>query len=253
MLKKPDRRRPASLDLNSNTGSSPRLGALNKSLISSRRSGTSPGIGTGTFTSPGTPNYRQVGAAMQKGWSSERVPLHVNTTRKQVGGAMLPFNNGRTLPSKWEDAERWILSPVSGDGVGRALVPPHHKRPKSKSGPLGPPGVAYYSMYSPAVQMFEGRNTGNFAAASSFSAGVVSDDALTIRAGGHDGVVPARAEPSMARSASVHGCSEMQSLPSMPAQGLDSVSHDIRFSQSPMIFDFYIFIYELMLKNDFKG
>ncbi|XP_025983617.1 uncharacterized protein [Glycine max] len=32
-------------------------------------------------------------------------------TQKHV----FPFNNGKTLPSKWEDAERWIISPVSAD------------------------------------------------------------------------------------------------------------------------------------------
>ena len=41
---------------------------------------------------------------------------------------MLPFNNGRTLPSKWEDAERW--------------------------------GIMYYLLYS---QIFDGGIVGNFA------------------------------------------------------------------------------------------
>ncbi|KAJ3695900.1 hypothetical protein LUZ60_001277 [Juncus effusus] len=77
---------------------------------------------SGTFPSPGTPNYTRYG------WSSERVPLK-NTT-------VLPFNHGKKLPSKWEDAEKWILSPVSG--ANRTPGPPaHHRRPKSKSGPLG--------------------------------------------------------------------------------------------------------------------
>ncbi|KAB1220233.1 hypothetical protein CJ030_MR3G017057 [Morella rubra] len=148
LSKKPDRRRPASLDLNNvaATSSSPRLGTMKKSsALSSRRSGT--------FPSPGTPNYRQVGMGMQKGWSSERVPSHTSANRRQaVNSALLPFNNGRsTLPSKWEDAERWIFSPVSGDGVARPSFQPPQRRPKSKSGPLGPPGIAYYSLYSPAM------------------------------------------------------------------------------------------------------
>ncbi|XP_061343208.1 uncharacterized protein LOC133289309 [Gastrolobium bilobum] len=217
-------KKPAPLDLNNATGSSPRLGTVKKSSFSSRRSGTA------TFPSPVTPNYR---VAMQKGWSSERVPSHTSATRKHVGAALLPFNNGRTLPSKWEDAERWILSPVSGDGIGRASLPPPQRKPKSKSGPLGPPGIAYYSLYSPAMPMFERGNAGNFMAASPFSAGVISADGFTTSSTGHGGVLPTRTEPCMARSVSVHGCcSGMQSQPSKPAQedkfdGLKDVGTDV--------------------------
>ncbi|KAJ7966610.1 Remorin [Quillaja saponaria] len=203
---KTDWRRPASLDLN-NAASSPRLGTLKKSLISSRRSGT--------FASPGTPNYRQTSVAMQKGWSSERVPLHTNASRKQASSALLPFNNGRTLPSKWEDAERWILSPVSGDGTVRTALPQPLRRPKSKSGPLGPPGIAYHSLYSPAIPMFEGQNAGNFMASSPFSAGVVAADGLAVNSIGHSGLFPTWVEPCMARSISVHGCTEMQNQSSL--------------------------------------
>ncbi|MCI03640.1 remorin family protein, partial [Trifolium medium] len=114
LFKKQDRRRPASLDLNNanaigTVSVSPRLGvgAMKKSTVVSRRSGS--GTGTGTFPSPGTPNYRhcQGGVAMQKGWSSERVPSHTSGARKQVGNGAgtLCLSNGRTLPSKWEDAE----------------------------------------------------------------------------------------------------------------------------------------------------
>ncbi|XP_058725152.1 uncharacterized protein LOC131596508 [Vicia villosa] len=220
LFKKQDRRRPASLDLNNGnaigTVSSPRLGigAMKKSTLPSRKSGT----GTGTFPSPGTPNYRhcQGGVAMQKGWSSERVPS--SGVRKQVGNgaAALCLSNGRTLPSKWEDAERWILSPVSGDTAGRALVPQPLRRPKSKSGPLGPPGVAYYSLYSPAGHYFDG---GSFMSASPFSAAVnASADGFTNSSGGNGGVLPARTDPCMARSVSVHGCSQMQGESSIPTR-----------------------------------
>lgn len=231
LYKKHDRRRPASLDLNNAIGngnvSSPRLelGAMKKSTLCTRRSGS--GCGNGNFPSPGTPNYLHATVAMQKGWSSERVPLHTSAARKQVGAALLPFNNGRTLPSKWEDAERWILSPVSGDGgTGRASFPAPQRRPKSKSGPLGPPGaaaVAYYSMYSPAVPLFEGANSRSFMAASPFSAAVsvpaAAADGLTASSGGSCGVLSTRTDPCMARSVSVHGCSQMHSQSSLPAQG----------------------------------
>lgn len=228
LLKKHDRRRPASLDLNNAVGngnvSSPRLGlgAMKKSTVCSRRSGS----GSANFPSPGTPNYLHAGAAMQKGWCSERVPLHTSAARKQVGSALLPFNNGRTLPSKWDDAERWILSPVSGDSTGRASLPAPQRRPKSKSGPLGPPGaaaVAYYSLYSPAAPLFDGGNSGSFMAASPFSAAVsvsAAADGLMASSGGSCGEVPTRTDPCMARSVSVHGCSQMQSQSSLPAQGL---------------------------------
>ncbi|KAK9269827.1 hypothetical protein L1049_025400 [Liquidambar formosana] len=222
LLKKQDRRRPASLDLNNNvTGNSPRLGAMKKSSVSSRRSGT--------FPSPTTPNYRHTSVGIQKGWSSERVPLPNNGNRRHVSAALLPFNNGRTLPSKWEDAERWIFSPVSGDGVVRPSFPPPQRRPKSKSGPLGPPGIAYYSLYSPAMPMFEGGNAGNFMASSPFSTGVIAADGLAIHCGGRGRTFPARTEPCMARSASVHGCSELLSQSSLPgSQGTDEKLDDVK-------------------------
>ena len=222
ITKKPDRRRPASLDLNNVvTSSSPRLGNMKKSIACSSRK-------SGTFPSPGTPNYLNQyhsSVGMQKGWSSERVPLPNNSNRRQVmnttGAAVLPYNNnGRTLPSKWEDAERWIFSPVSGDGVVRSSIQPAQRRPKSKSGPLGPPGVAYYSLYSPGMQVFDGGNAGNFVAGSPFSAGVIAADGLGIRSHGSHGVsFPMRTEPCMARSVSVHGCSEMVAQSSLPSQG----------------------------------
>ncbi|CAN1274068.1 Remorin 4.1 [Linum perenne] len=104
------------------------------------------------------------------------------------GAAFFPYNNGRALPSKWEDAERWIFSPVSGDGMMRT-------RPKSKSGPLGPPGVAYYSLFSPAVPSIDGGNMRNFTVGSPFSAGVMGADGLTSRANFHGVAFPFRTEP----------------------------------------------------------
>ncbi|KAK6130890.1 hypothetical protein DH2020_035365 [Rehmannia glutinosa] len=215
LLKKTDRRRPASLDLNNSVNnavnsSSPRL-IMNKQSATSRK--------TNTFPSPGTPNYRQTSVGIQKGWSSERVPLHTNANRRNVNNntPLLPYNNGRTLPSKWEDAERWIFSPVSGDGAVRTSVQQTQRRPKSKSGPLGPPGVAYYQMFSPAAPMFEGGHNGKLIANSPFSAGVMNADGLSIRYGGCEGSgnFLLGAEPCMARSISIHGCSEMLSQSSL--------------------------------------
>lgn len=208
-----DRRRPASLDLNNNvTAISPRLGTMKKTFVSSQRSGT--------FPSPGTPNYRHGSVGIQKGWSSERVPPPNNGNRRHVGASVLPFNNGRTLPSKWEDAERWIFSPVAaGDGVVRPSFQQPQRRPKAKSGPLGPPGIAYYSLYSPAIPVFDGGNNGNvgnFMAGSPFSAGVIAADGYSIRCGGREKTFPVRMEPCMARSASVHGCSEVLNQLALP-------------------------------------
>ncbi|CAL8996357.1 unnamed protein product [Prunus brigantina] len=199
--KKLDRPRPVSLDLNNASVSSPRLGNIKKSSMASRKSGN--------FPSPGTPSYRNTSLGVQKGWSSERVPAPTNVGRKNTTGSMLPFNNGRTLPSKWEDAERWIFSPVQGDGVVRPSCQQTQRRPKSKSGPLGPPGVAYYSLYSPAMPMFDGTNVSNFMAASPFSAGVISADGSAFHSGAQNGAFTTRAEPCIARSVSVHGCSEV--------------------------------------------
>ncbi|KAJ4967586.1 hypothetical protein NE237_019435 [Protea cynaroides] len=187
---------------------------MKQSTVSSRRSGV--------FPSPGTPNYRHGSVGMQKGWSSERVPLPVNGSRRYATTAFLPFNSGRTLPSKWEDAERWIFSPISGDGVSRSSLPHPQRRPKSKSGPLGPPGIAYYSTYSPSMPMSEGGNVGNFMASSPFSAGTLVADGFSGRCVGSGsgvgggGPLPAAAEPCIMRSASVHGCSDMLSQFSLP-------------------------------------
>ncbi|KAJ6685890.1 hypothetical protein OIU79_015825 [Salix purpurea] len=219
ITKKRDRRRPASLDLNNVvTSPSPRWGNMKRSIVYSSRK-------SGTFLSPGTPNYHS-SVGMQKGWSSERVPLPNNSNRRQVmnatAAAVSPFNtntnnNGRALPSKWEDAERWIVSPVSGDGVVRSSIQPAQRRPKSKSGPLGPPGIAYYSLYSPAMQVFDGRNMGNFIAGSPFSAGVIAADGLAVKSNGSHGVAfPMRKEPCMARSVSLHA--EMLTQSSLPSQ-----------------------------------
>lgn len=109
---------------------------------------------SGLKKSPWTPNY-------QKGWSSERAPLPFNGRQRYLC-------NGRALPSKWEDAERWIGSPVSVDGNGRLLLPSYYRRPKSKSGPLGP--------HSSLIPCFDSDRVVNVAASSPFLAGVLVAD-----------------------------------------------------------------------------
>ncbi|KAK9163340.1 hypothetical protein Syun_004242 [Stephania yunnanensis] len=166
---------------------------------------------TGACLSPGTPNYWHSSGGMPKGWSSERVPLPTNGGWRNVGVAVLPFYNGRTLPSKWEDAERWICSPVGGDGVNRSSVQLPHRRPKAKSGPLGPPGMALCSTYSPAVPTFGGRGVGNLATNSPFSAGVLAvNDLPDMGDGGNTDCGESHSvhgEACKLRSASIHGWS----------------------------------------------
>ncbi|GMI82640.1 hypothetical protein like AT1G45207 [Hibiscus trionum] len=212
LLKNPDRQRPASFDLNNVSGLSPRLGAVKKNSGVTRK--------LGAFPSPGTPNYNHHSSfGMQKGWSSERVPLHNNGGRRQGNAAgLLAFNNGRTLPSKWEDAERWICSPVSGETGARQSIVAPQRRPKSKSGPLGPPGIAYYSLYSPALQVFHGGHMGNFMAGSPFSAGVIAADGLTTHSHNQGGEFAVRTEPCMTRSVSIHAFSEVANPSSLPSQ-----------------------------------
>ncbi|XP_078444777.1 uncharacterized protein LOC144713911 [Wolffia australiana] len=107
-----------------------------------------------------SPNY-------QKGWSSERVPL---PGRNLGSSTLLPYG-GKPLPSKWEDAEKWICSPVNG--IGRpAGLPPHHRRPKSKSGPLSSPFELGFA-FSPPVAAFEGARKANLPENSPFLTGVL--------------------------------------------------------------------------------
>ncbi|KAJ0795395.1 putative remorin [Helianthus annuus] len=192
LLRKSDRRRPASLDLNGQTmnvtSSSPRLGSTVKT---SRR--------RGAFPSPGTPNYHLASVGVQKGWSSERVPLHTSTNRS----TSMPYNNGKTLPSKWEDAERWIVSPVAADNGLKPSVQ-QQNRPMSKSGPLGPHDAACYSAYSPAVA--------NFVTESPHLTGVNVDyNSLIQYQSGfeNNGNFSSLMDHCIARSVSIHGCSEL--------------------------------------------
>ncbi|KAG8072528.1 hypothetical protein GUJ93_ZPchr0006g45067 [Zizania palustris] len=217
------------------------VGGMSKSSTASSRSRS------GTFPSPGTPNYhRHCASSMQypKGWSSERVPLGGSTNRRYGGsGVVLPFHNGRKLPSKWEDAEKWILSPVSCDGIGRMSAPArHHRRPKSKSGPLGhPAGIpGAYAAVSPFVPCFDGvLAAANFAAHSPFSAGVLMPE--HVRNGnfssgrgrcGDDGSsrsYSAEKEPYILRSASIHAWTETLMEASAFANISEEATQDDKF------------------------
>ncbi|XP_015648885.1 probable GPI-anchored adhesin-like protein PGA55 isoform X2 [Oryza sativa Japonica Group] len=147
-------------------------GAMNKGLsVSSQNKPGAP-------TSPGTPSYNRQGATVvgyQQGWSSERVALSSNGQRRHSGNSMvLPHNTGRTLPSKWEDAERWIFSPNPSNALGRTSIP-QSRRPKAKSGPLGPPGrfSEPYSSVSSSSYLLDTGRVGNLTANSPFLAGVL--------------------------------------------------------------------------------
>lgn len=182
--RKLQRRRPVSLDFNGQIADasfiSPRFfvgivaAGMKKSSANLSQSRSS------MLRSPRSPNYRHgVGAAAyQKGWSSERVPLPVHSSRRRGdSGFILPFANGRTLPSKWEDAERWIFSPVSIEGAGKSPLPLSHRRcPKLKSGPLGPQaevGLGCTYSASPLVPCFDSSRVRNITANSPFLAGVL--------------------------------------------------------------------------------
>ncbi|KAJ4812595.1 Remorin family protein [Rhynchospora pubera] len=161
ITRKLSRQRPVSLDLNSQVSAdvatlSPfvGLGVMNKkSLVN--------------FASPGTAVYQH-----QPGWHSERVPLG----RQSYNRAAFPFNRGRNLPSKWEDAERWISSPLSGELTRRVHVPQlNRRRPHSKSGPLGSPRGADEAglAASPTAKMFNNHSRGSYVKSSPLWAGVL--------------------------------------------------------------------------------
>ncbi|CAA7035843.1 unnamed protein product [Microthlaspi erraticum] len=159
----------------------------------------------GGFLSPGAPNYSD-----NKGWSSDRVPhpsssttssaAAINGGRRHIGSASAlttPFYSGRAIPSKWEDAERWICSPVATYPPGVCQNPSvssqfsEQRRQKSKSGPIVPPtlphpptssssGIGCYH-YSPrmtmrAMEANQGNMKGLMVVGSPFSTGVLEAD-----------------------------------------------------------------------------
>ncbi|KAF5738215.1 Remorin family protein putative isoform 1 [Tripterygium wilfordii] len=141
------------------------------------RASSSSAYNLGTILSPGVLDYQDNSMDGNKGWSSERVPRHSSGgSRRHISAATLtPFYSGRTMPSKWDDAERWICSPLSGYGGAKSLNFQSQRRQKSKSGPIPivPQGIGFYSNSSPAMQVLDGDRVRNFVVAESpFSTGV---------------------------------------------------------------------------------
>ncbi|XP_058751605.1 uncharacterized protein LOC131624699 [Vicia villosa] len=148
----------------------------------------------GSFPSPGAPYYRERTRRYEnnKGWSSERVSKQTNDngSRRHTMSGLTPFSGGRTMPSKWDEAERWICSPVSASYAdsrrnSRTQQKLQQRRPKSISGPIVPPlppGVACYSNYSPlAQQLRQGFVVRNLMVSSPFSTGVLAPVAVSVR------------------------------------------------------------------------
>ncbi|GAU26024.1 hypothetical protein TSUD_224850 [Trifolium subterraneum] len=138
-----------------------------------KNSGTSQKLGS--FLSPKEPNYSEKNNENQKGWNSERVllqPTTSNMKRQACVAGFSPFNSGRTIPSKWDDAERWICSPVSASGY----VQQHQRKVKSKSGPIMPQGTTYYSDFSPTIPLRNSLVVKNLMMSSPFTTGVLAPD-----------------------------------------------------------------------------
>lgn len=170
----------------------------------------------GVFQSLGATSNRDENAGGQKSWSSERLLLPGKSSQRHLSAAsLMPLNNRRALPSKWEDAERWICSPVSGQRIGQISHSQPQKRPKSKSGPIMPAGVVCYANYSPAMEGLEdGSTVRSFLVGPPFSAGVlVADDGLFARYGkgevGQSHLADAKNSGVQIQSASLPGWSEL--------------------------------------------
>ncbi|KAG8384380.1 hypothetical protein BUALT_Bualt04G0112100 [Buddleja alternifolia] len=181
---------------------------------------------SGAYTSPGTPEYNNNNVGeMPKTWSSERVPLPTSSTssRRYVSStALIPFNSGRALPSKWDDAERWITSPVSGYGPFKtSSIAQPQRRPKSKSGPLGPTGLVYLSNYSPTMP--ESGKMRNFMANSPLTTGVLVPDGLSVHYDAGKANSSLYDENSMMRCTSVPGLSDLLSETSGPSSQDDKL------------------------------
>ncbi|KAJ6678415.1 REMORIN FAMILY PROTEIN [Salix viminalis] len=132
------------------------------------------------FPSPGGAKYQD-----NNGWSSERIPHPSSGSSRRNMSALTPFYGGRALPSKWEDAERWVCSPVLGYGVAKSSQCHPLRRAKSKSGPINvPPGIGYYQNYSPSMGALDGGIVRSFMVSSPFSTGVLMPNGVGSRYSG---------------------------------------------------------------------
>lgn len=164
----------------------------NSASVMNKASSSSSSQNMGSFPSPGAPYYRNRTKSLEnnKGWSSERVTKATSRSSSRrhtmTGLTFTPFSGGRTMPSKWDEAERWICSPISAssyaDNSRSSLHAQHQRRPKSISGPIvPPPGVAFYSNYSPAaVPLRQGFVVRNLMVGSPFSTGVLAPVAVSV-------------------------------------------------------------------------
>lgn len=146
-------------------------------------------------TAKATDNYYRNSSSPPQSW-------------RHFGGApasvLMSLNMGRATPSKWDDAERWITSPVtvSLDHPVRVQHQPQ-KKPKSKSGPLGHSGTTcYLNCGFGAASNYMAAGSPVFA-----SAGAVFGDAVPVGFGGSPANLPAE-NGAIARSVSLPGWSE---------------------------------------------
>lgn len=184
-----ERKRPASMDLiqeiNSSSSSrdgynySPKIGSVRESPSAEAENPVSPSLNEShhtygkellqrkghdsqssasgrvrTFPSPGTPST----STPSNSWSLERVSMAANSYRNGLlarHNTMYTKNIKSSLPSKWDDAEKWLCSPASGDNIANTVHKngEHSRKAKSKSGPLVAVGLA-----SPARPLYYSKN-----------------------------------------------------------------------------------------------
>ncbi|KAI4330614.1 hypothetical protein MLD38_028887 [Melastoma candidum] len=120
--------------------------------------------------------------------STDRILPSQRGSHVNRNGLALPANKsplspfpvgGRTLPSKWDDAERWICSPAS---AAPANNPDGLRKPKSKSGPLCRPNFPNPSSSSSSnATLVPSSSASALYCFSPFDTGVVSADEVMLR------------------------------------------------------------------------
>ncbi|GAB4848981.1 hypothetical protein Ancab_003794 [Ancistrocladus abbreviatus] len=165
--------------------------AINSSSLSSHNSGV--------FPSPEMPCHGVRSLRICEGWSSERVPPSRYGSRRYINAAaLMPFSSGRALPSKWDDAERWISSPVLGNGISRIPLVQSQRPAKSKSGPLGPSGLAFCGSNSPVLPAVNDASVRNSVTVDSpVSARELPADRFSISDGGGRKSCPGKSEQDL--------------------------------------------------------